>query len=86
MMNRKTVSAETHELRAEAIDNAIAAVAKHELEIVLPFEFAMDVLMSPAYAMVRPLFRQWCLCCINELPGISEIDRDRLCQMVTGGM
>ena len=86
MLNTKHISGETYEVRAEAVDNAIEAIRKHELEIMLPPEFAMDVLMSPAFAMARPAFRSWCLGCIKELPGISEIDRDRLCAMVASGL
>jgi len=86
MLNRQTVSNETHEVRGEAIDNAIAECRRHELEIVLPPELVMDVLMTPAFSNVRPDFRQWCLCCIRELPGVSDIDRDRLCQMVAAGL
>lgn len=76
-------SEESQDVFTDAIDQAIKAAVDHDVDVVIPSFLVMDFLLIPVGVIVRPQMREFCISNLAALPGIDDLTRDRLRQMLT---
>lgn len=83
---RTAIGDEAADVFAHAIDSVRAELIAGDVEVVVPASLVLDVLLTPVGQVVRNEFRDFCLSNLAALPGVDDLNRERLRRLVvTGG-